>query len=109
MEQTIEYRQRWNVEDAEHPLGREPHGPDASLEQRQAWRHATRAVGRLRDLAGDRDRTNRGERDDHREATGRNDHRGDHEGATGRSDRRGDHRGDQWLDRRRPPDHERAM
>jgi hypothetical protein len=95
MEQTIEYRQRWNVEDAEHPLGREPHGPTASLEQRQAWRYATRAVGRLRDLAGDRDRTDRGERDDHREATGRNDHRGD---------RRGDHRGDQWRDRGRPLD-----
>jgi hypothetical protein len=74
VEQTIEYRQRWNLEDAEHPLGREPHGTDASLAQRQAWRHATRAVGRLRDLAGDRDRTDRGERDDHRDH-GRPDHR----------------------------------
>jgi len=97
VEQTIEYRQRWNVADAEHALGREPHGVDASLEQRQAWRHATRAVGRLRDLVGDR--TDRGERDDQREATSRSDHRGDrasrrgdHEAATGRSDRRGDHR-----------------
>jgi len=110
------------VEDAEHPLGREPYGPDASLEQRQAWRHATRAVGCLRDLAGDR--TDRGERDDHRVATGRGDHRGDHAKATSRSDRQGDHRSDreratgcsdQWRDRRRPPDrerdhdHERAM
>jgi hypothetical protein len=85
VEQTIEYRQRWNVEDAEHPLGREPHGADASLARRQAWRHATRVVGRLRDLAGDRDRTDRGERDDHREATGRHrDHRSDH----GRPDHR---------------------
>ncbi|HZC99736.1 MAG TPA: AAA family ATPase, partial [Actinomycetes bacterium] len=105
VEQTIEYRQRWNVEDAEHPLGREPHGPDASLAQRQAWQHATRAVGRLRDLG--RDRTDRTERHDHGEATGR----GDHEGATGRSG----HRGDRWSDRRRPLDrerdhgHERAM
>jgi conjugative relaxase-like TrwC/TraI family protein len=123
VEQAIEYRQRWDVEDAEHLLGREPHGPDASLEQRQAWRHATRAVGRMRGLAGDRDRTDRGERGDHREATGRGDHakatsrsdcqgdhRGDHE-ATGRAD----HRGDRWSDRRRPLDrerdygHERAM
>jgi conjugative relaxase-like TrwC/TraI family protein len=117
VEQTIEYRQRWNVEDAEHPLGREPHGKDASLAQRQAWRHATRAVGRLRDLAGDRT-----ERGDHREATSRGDHRGHQAKATGRSDRadhegatsRGDHRGDRWSDRgRRPLDrdhgHERAM
>jgi hypothetical protein len=91
VEQTIEYRQRWGVQDAEHPLGREPHGPDASLAQRQAWGHATRAVGRLRDL--DRDRTERG----------------DHWEATGRSDRRGDHRGDQWRDRERDHGHERAM
>jgi hypothetical protein len=115
VEQAIEYRQRWNVEDAEHPLGREPHGPDASLEQRQAWRRVTRAVGRLRDHADER--TDRG---DHREATSRRDRqrdqakatrRGDHEAATGRGDRRGD----RWSDRRRPldrerdHDHERAM
>ena len=99
VEQTIEYRQRWNVEDAEHPLGREPHGKDASLEQRQAWRHATRAVGRLRDLAADR--TDRGGQDDHREAT----HRGD------RGDHKGDHRGTRMrpLDRERDHGHERAM
>jgi conjugative relaxase-like TrwC/TraI family protein len=109
VEQTIEYRQRWNVEDAEHLLGREPHGPDASLAQRQAWRHATRAVGRLRDLT--EDRTDRAERGDHREATGRSGQEGDHAKATGR----GDHRGDRWSDRRRPLDrerdhgHERAM
>jgi conjugative relaxase-like TrwC/TraI family protein len=112
VEQTIEYRQRWNVEDAEHLLGREPRGPDASLAQRQAWRHATRAVGRLRDLA--HDQTDRTERGDHREATGRSDrqgdHRSDHEGAIGR----GDHRGDQWRDRGqrlldRDRDQERAM
>jgi hypothetical protein len=109
VEETIEYRQRWNVEDAEHLLGREPHGPDASLAQRQAWRHATRAVGRLRDLT--EDRTDRAERGDHREATGRSGQEGDHAKATGR----GDHRGDRWSDRRRPLDrerdhgHERAM
>jgi hypothetical protein len=98
VEQTIEYRQRWNVGDAEHPLGREPHGKDASLEQRQAWRHAIRAVGRLRDLAGDR--TDRGERGERGE-------RGDQQEATGRSD----HRSDQWRERRRPldRDRERAM
>jgi len=125
VEQTIEYRQRWGVEDAEHPLGREPHALNASLEQRQAWQHATRAVGRLRDLADDR--SDRVERGDHREATGRSDQKGDHgtatgrsdhEGATSRSDRQGDHRGDQWRDRRqrlldRERDHshghERAM
>jgi hypothetical protein len=97
VEQTIEYRQRWRVEDAEHPLGREPHDHDASLAQRQTWRHATRAVGRLRDLAGDR--TDRAERGDHREATGRS-----------------GQEGDRWSDRRRPldrerdhRDHERAM
>jgi hypothetical protein len=107
LEQTIEYRQRWNVADAEHPLGQEPHGKDASLEQRQAWRHATRVVGRVRDLADDR-----AERGDHREATGRSGQEGnyakatrrsDHEGATGRGDRRGD----RWSDRRRPLDRER--
>ena len=89
--QTIEYRQRWKVDDAERALGPEPHSTDASLEQRQARRHADRAIGRLRDLAGDRT-----ERGDHREATSRS-----------------DHRGDQWRDRRRPPDrdhdHERAV
>ena len=90
-EQTIEYRQRWNVQDAERPLGPEPHGTDASLEQRRAWQHATRAVGRLRDLAGDRIK-----RSDRQEPTGRSDQRGDH--------RRPDHR-----DRERNHDHERAM
>jgi AAA domain/UvrD-like helicase C-terminal domain len=92
VEQTVEYRQRWNVADAEHPLGAEPHGKDASLAQRQAWRHATRAVGRLRDLAGDR--IDRGERDEHREVTGRGVHRGEHANVTGRSDPQGDHRSD---------------
>jgi len=91
VEQTVKYRQRWNVADAERPLGREPHGRDASLPQRRAWRHATQAVGRLRDLAGDRT-----ERSDRTEATGRSDQRGDH--------RRPDHR-----DRERNHDHERAM
>jgi conjugative relaxase-like TrwC/TraI family protein len=109
VEQTIEYRQRWNVADAEHPLGPEPHGTDASLEQRQARRHADRAVGRLRDLAGDR--TDRGDR---HEATGRRDHRGDHEGMTGRSDHRGRHQGDRGRPDHRDRDHrdrghERAM
>jgi hypothetical protein len=92
-EQTIEYRQRWRVVDAEHLLGPEPHGTDASLEQQRAWRHATRTVGRLRDLASDR-----GERGDHGEATGRSDRRGD---------RRGDRR--QPPERERDHDHERAM
>ena len=58
----------------------------------RAWRHATRAVGRLRDLAGDR--TDRGERDEHREVTGRGDHRGEHANVTGRSDPQGDYRSD---------------
>jgi len=31
VEQTVEYRQRWDVEDAEHPLGVESHGTDVSL------------------------------------------------------------------------------
>jgi AAA domain len=113
VEQTVEYRQRWNVQDVEHPLGREPHGPDASLAQRQAWRHVTRAVGRLRDLAGDR--TDRGERDDHREATSRSDHQGNHrrdQVAIRRGDR-GDHRSGRSrrpLDRERDHrGHERAM
>jgi hypothetical protein len=89
-EQTVEYRQRWNVADAERPLGPEPHGTDASLEQRRAWRHATQAVGRLHDLAADRTA-----RSDRPEATGRSDHRGDH--------RRPDHH------RERDYGHERAM
>jgi hypothetical protein len=94
VEQTIEYLQRWGVENTEDPLGREPHCKDASLEQRQAWQHATRAVGRLRDLADDR-----AERGDHREATGRSDRHGDHPG-----DRR-----QRLLDRERDHGHERAM
>jgi conjugative relaxase-like TrwC/TraI family protein len=91
VKQTVEYRQRWKVEDAERALGAEPHGKDASLEQRQAWRHAERAVGRLRDLAGDR-----AERSDRRAATGRSDHRGDR----GRPDHRNGER---------DYDHDRAM
>jgi conjugative relaxase-like TrwC/TraI family protein len=70
--QAVEYRQRWKVADAERALGPEPHGKDASLEQRQARRHADRAVGRLRDLAGDRD-----QRPERQEATGRSHHRAD--------------------------------
>jgi conjugative relaxase-like TrwC/TraI family protein len=105
VEQTVEYRQRWNVEDAEHPLGREPHGKEASLEQRQAWRHATRAVGRLRDLAGSRDWTDRG---DHREAIGRSGQEGDHTKATRRGGRWSD-RGRRPLDRELDHDHERAI
>jgi hypothetical protein len=92
VEQTVEYRQRWNVQDAEHPVGTEPHGTDVPLEQRRAWRHATQAVGRLRELDGDQ--TDRTERGDQRQATGRSDHQSDHAKATGRSDRRGDHRSD---------------
>jgi hypothetical protein len=102
VEQTIEYRQRWRVADAEHLLGAEPHGTDASLEQRRAWRHATRAVGRLRDLAGDRtNRGDRAERGDHTEATVRSDHQGDHPGDHARRGDRGDHRGGRG-------DHEKA-
>jgi hypothetical protein len=52
--QTVEYRQRWKVTDAERALGPEPYGKDASLEQRHTRRHAERAIGRLRDLAADR-------------------------------------------------------
>ena len=106
--QVVEYRQRWRVDDAERALGPEPHGTDASLERRQARRHAERAVGRVRELAGDW--TDRDERGDHREAT-RPSERGDHRQATGRSD----HRGDRWSDRRLRPrdrdhdDRERAM
>jgi hypothetical protein len=70
--QAVEYRQRWKVADAERALGPEPHGKDASLEQRQARRHADRAVGRLRDLAGDRDH-----RPERQEATCRSHHRAD--------------------------------
>jgi hypothetical protein len=70
VEQTVEYRQRWKVDDAERALGPEPHGKDVSLEQRRAWRHAERAVGRIRDLAADPS-----ERSDHMDATGR--HRSD--------------------------------
>ncbi len=122
VEQTIEYRQRWNVADPERALGPEPHGPDASLEQRQARRHADRAIGRLRDLASGRaerrdlEVTGRGDhqgdhRDDHARRGGRGDlevtGRGDHEEATGRGDLRGDRRR-RPLDRERDHDHERA-
>jgi conjugative relaxase-like TrwC/TraI family protein len=66
VEQTVEYRQRWKVDDAERALGPEPHGKNVALEQRHAWRHAERAIGRTRDLTADR--TERPERTD---ATGR--------------------------------------
>jgi len=66
VEQTVEYRQRWKVDDGERALGPEPHGKDASLEQRRAKRHAERAIGRMRDLTGDR-----AERGDRTDATGR--------------------------------------
>jgi hypothetical protein len=116
--QVVEYRQCWRVDDTERALGPEPRGQDASLEQRQARRHAERTVGRLRDLAGDRD-----QRRERLEATGRSDHRSDQAKANSRSDRQGDHRSDReratgrsdhWGDRGRRPldrerDHERAM
>jgi conjugative relaxase-like TrwC/TraI family protein len=92
VEQTVEYRQRWKVADPERALGPEPHGRDASFAQRRAWRHATQAVGRLRDLAGDR-----AERSDCQEATSRSDQRDRHRGDRGRPDHHRD-RG-----------HERAM
>jgi conjugative relaxase-like TrwC/TraI family protein len=108
VEQTVEYRQRWNVDDAERPLGPEPYGADASLEQRRAWRHATQTVGRIRGLAGDRT-----ERSDRQEAPGRSDHRGDHAEAAGRTDHRGRDRGDRGRpdhrNRERDHGHERAM
>ncbi len=88
VEQTVEYRQRWKVDDAERALGPEPHGAEVSLAQRRAWRHAERAIGRTRDLAADPTK-----RSDRMEATSR--HRSDH----GRPDHR-DH-----CDR----DQERAM
>jgi conjugative relaxase-like TrwC/TraI family protein len=66
VEQTVEYRHRWKVTDGERALGPEPHGKDTSLEQRRAKRHAERAIGRMRDLTSDR-----AERPDHTEATGR--------------------------------------
>src|SRR6266542_3396720 len=47
--QTVEYRQRWKVDDAERALGPEPHGKDASLEQRQARSHHRADRGRPRD------------------------------------------------------------
>ncbi len=77
--QTVEYRQRWKVDDPARALGPEPHGAEVSLEQRRAWRHAERAVGRTRDLAADRT-----ERGDRTEATGR--HRSDHRSDRGRPD-----------------------
>jgi conjugative relaxase-like TrwC/TraI family protein len=77
VEQTLEYRQRWKVDDAERALGPEPHGKDVSLEQRRAWRHAERAIGRTRDLAADRS-----QRPDRTDATGR--HRSDHGRPEGR-------------------------
>jgi hypothetical protein len=80
--------------------------------------HATQTVDRLRDHADDR--TQRSERRDHQEATGRSHHRaerddrqgqrGDRQQATGRHPR--DHHTGR-SDRGRPPDregdHERAM
>jgi hypothetical protein len=104
VEQTVEYRQRWKVDDPERALGPEPRGTDASFAQRRAWRHAEWAVGRLRDLAGDRT-----ERGDRQEAAGRGDQRGDHEGATGRSDHHRVHRGDRGRPDHRDRDRERAM
>jgi hypothetical protein len=104
VEQTIEYRQRWNITDAQDPLGGEPHGKDASLEQRQAWRHAERAVGRLRDLTRDQaDRGDRAERGGHPEATRLGEHRGDQTKATGLSDHPRGRHGDQRDDRERSP------
>ncbi len=79
VQQTVEYRQRWKVDDAERTLGPEPHGKDVSLEQRRAWRHAERAIGRTRDLAADRT-----ERPDRTDATGR--HHSDHRSERGRPD-----------------------
>ncbi len=93
VEQTVEYRQRWNVADAERALGPEPHGTGALLEQRRAWRHAERTVGRTRDLAADRT-----ERPDRTDATGRR--HSDHRSDRGRPDHH---------DRERNHDHERAM
>jgi hypothetical protein len=82
VEQTVEYRQRWKVDDGERALGPEPHGKDAPLEQRRAKRHAERTIGRMRDLTSDR-----AERGDRTEATGRqrSDHR-DHRSDCGRPD-----------------------
>jgi conjugative relaxase-like TrwC/TraI family protein len=77
VEQTLEYRQRWKVDDPDRPLGPEPRGADVSLEQRRARRQAERAIGRTRDLAADRS-----QRPDRTDATGR--HRTDH----GRPDHR---------------------
>jgi hypothetical protein len=71
VEQTVEYRQRWKVTDPERALGPEPHGKDVPLEQRHAWRHAERSIGRTRDLPADRN-----QRSDRTDVTGR--HRSDH-------------------------------
>jgi conjugative relaxase-like TrwC/TraI family protein len=88
VEQTLEYRHRWNIDEGERALGPEPHGKDAPLEQRRAKRYAERAIGRMHDLTSDQ-----AERPDRTEATGRQHDQ--------RSDRgRADHH-----DR----DHERAM
>jgi len=88
VEQVVEYRQQHSISDPERALGPEPHGKDAPLEQRRAKRHAERAIGRMRDLTSDR-----AERGDRTEATGRL-----------RSDQRDRGRADHG-DR----DHERAM
>jgi hypothetical protein len=90
VEQTVEYRQRWNIQDGERALGPEPHGKDVPLEERRARQHAERAIGRLRDLTGDRT-----QRPDRTEATSRP--RGD------QRDRGRPDRGD------RDHGHERAM
>jgi conjugative relaxase-like TrwC/TraI family protein len=66
VEQTVEYRQRFNIEDSERALGPEPRGADVSLEQRRGRRHVERAIGRTRDLAADRT-----QRTDRMVATGR--------------------------------------
>jgi conjugative relaxase-like TrwC/TraI family protein len=80
VEQTVEYRQRWKVDDPERTLGPEPHGPDVSLAQRRAWRHVERAIGRTRDPTGDRS-----QRPDRTNVSGR---RGNHQGDCGRPDYR---------------------
>jgi len=79
VEQTVEYRQRWKVDDAERALGPEPHGKNVALEQRHAWRHAERAIGRTRDLTADHT-----ERPDRTDATGR--HHSDPRSERGRPD-----------------------
>lgn len=89
VEQTVEFRQRWKVDDTERALGPEPYGKDVSLEQRHARRHAEQALGRTHDLTADHP-----QRPDRQEATGR---------------RRADHRSDRGRPDHRDHDQERAM